>query len=216
MSIAEITPPTTTELAPKPAADLKIVSDATCTFCGCVCDDMELTVEGNKITKAKNACVLGKAWFFNHHIEDRPEATIEGRPVSYEEAFDAAADILLSARYPVTYGLSDTTCEAQRVAVRDRIKEQFHLFADRMSTETMRANQLRLYLSAMAYVLVSGLRRLGLKATELAQAQAATIRTKLFKIGALVRVSVRRVWLSMASSYPWQPLFQQVWTNLRC
>jgi formylmethanofuran dehydrogenase subunit B len=117
MSIAEITPPTTTELAPKPAADLKIVSDATCTFCGCVCDDMELTVEGNKITKAKNACVLGKAWFFNHHIEDRPEATIEGRPVSYEEAFDAAADILLSARYPVTYGLSDTTCEAQRVAV---------------------------------------------------------------------------------------------------
>jgi tRNA isopentenyl-2-thiomethyl-A-37 hydroxylase MiaE len=98
----------------------------------------------------------------------------------------------------------------------NRIKEQFHLFADRMSTETMRANQLRLYLSAMAYVLVSGLRRLGLKATELAQAQAATIRTKLFKIGALVRVSVRRVWLSMASSYPWQPLFQQVWTNLRC
>jgi hypothetical protein len=98
----------------------------------------------------------------------------------------------------------------------NRIKEQFHLFADRVSTETMRANQFRLYLSAMAYVLVSGLRRLGLKATELAQAQAATIRTKLFKIGALVRVSVRRVWLSMASSYPWQPLFQQAWTNLRC
>ena len=98
----------------------------------------------------------------------------------------------------------------------NRIKEQFHLFADRVSTETMRANQLRLYLSAIAYVLVSGLRRLGLKATELAQAQVVTIRTKLFKIGALVRVSVRRIWLSMASSYPWQPLFQQVWTNLRC
>jgi hypothetical protein len=97
----------------------------------------------------------------------------------------------------------------------NRIKEQFHLFADRVSTETMRANQLRLYLSAMAYVLVSGLRRLGLKATELAQAQAATIRTRLFKIGALVRVSVRRIRLSLASSYPWQPLFQQVWANLR-
>ena len=97
----------------------------------------------------------------------------------------------------------------------NRIKEQFHLFADRVSAETMRANQLRLYLSAMAYVLVSGLRRLGLQATELAQAQAATIRSKLFKIGALVRVSVRRVWLSLASSYPWQPLFQQVWLNLR-
>jgi hypothetical protein len=80
----------------------------------------------------------------------------------------------------------------------------------------MRANQLRLYLSAMAYVLVSGLRGLGLAATELTQAQAATIRVKLFKIGALVRVSVRRIRLSLASSYPWQPLFQQVWTNLRC
>jgi Transposase DDE domain group 1 len=98
----------------------------------------------------------------------------------------------------------------------NRIKEQFHLFADRVSTETMRANQLRVYLSAMAYTLVCGLRRLGLKATELAQAQAATIRTKLFKIGALVRVSVRRVWLSMASSYPWQGVFRQVWSNLRC
>lgn len=97
--------------------ELKVVSDATCTFCGCVCDDMELTVEGNRITKAKNACVLGKAWFFNHHIEDRPDATIDGQPVSYEAAFDKAADILLGATYPVTYGLSDTTCEAQRVAV---------------------------------------------------------------------------------------------------
>ena len=96
---------------------LKIVDDATCTFCGCVCDDMELTVEGNRITKAKNACVLGKAWFFNHHVEDRPEATIEGRPATYEEAADLAAEILLSARFPITYGLSDTTCEAQRVAV---------------------------------------------------------------------------------------------------
>ena len=66
--------------------ELKVVTDATCTFCGCVCDDMELTVEGNKITKAKNACVLCKAWFLNHHIEDRPEATIEGQPASYEQA----------------------------------------------------------------------------------------------------------------------------------
>ncbi|MGH7557884.1 MAG: IS1380 family transposase [Gemmatimonadota bacterium] len=98
----------------------------------------------------------------------------------------------------------------------NRIKEQFHLFADRVSAETMRANQLRLYLSAMAYVLVCGLRRLGLKATELAAAQAETIRTKLFKIGALIRISVRRVRLSLAASYPWQPLFQQVWANLRC
>jgi hypothetical protein len=98
----------------------------------------------------------------------------------------------------------------------NRIKEQFSLFADRVSTETMRANQMRLYLSAMAYVLVSGLRRLGLKATELADAQVSTIRTKLLKIGAQIRVTVRKVWVSMASSYPWQDLYQQVWANLRC
>jgi hypothetical protein len=98
----------------------------------------------------------------------------------------------------------------------NRIKEQFSLFADRVSSETIRANQMRLYLSAMAYVLVSGLRRLGLKATELAQAQVSTIRTMLLKIGAQIRVTVRKVWVSMASSYPWQDLYQQVWTNLRC
>jgi hypothetical protein len=98
----------------------------------------------------------------------------------------------------------------------NRIKEQFSLFADRVSAETMRANQMRLYLSTMTYVLVSGLRRLGLKATELAAAQVSTIRTKLLKIGAQIRVTVRKVWVSMASSYPWQDLYQQVWTNLRC
>ncbi len=98
----------------------------------------------------------------------------------------------------------------------NRIKEQFSLFADRVSAETMRANQLRLYFSVMAYVLISGLRRLGLKATEFAQAQVSTIRIKLLKIGAQVRISVRKVWISMASSYPWQSVYQQVWSNLRC
>ncbi len=103
-----------------------------------------------------------------------------------------------------------------RGEMENRIKEQFSLFAGRVSTETMRANQMRLYLSTMAYVLVSGLRRLGLKGTELAEAQVSTIRTKLLRIGAQIRVTVRKVWVSMASSYPWQDLYQQVWTNLRC
>ena len=103
--------------------DIRVVENATCTFCGCVCDDMDLTVEGNRITKAKNACVLGKAWFLNHHVEDRPVATIEGKPASLEEAVERAAQILSEAKYPITYGLSDTTCEAQRhaVAIADRI-----------------------------------------------------------------------------------------------
>ena len=121
---------------------------------------------------------------------------------------------LACAQWPAEQLYEQLYCA--RGDMENRIKEQFHLFAGRASAETMRANQLRMYLSAAAYVLVSGLRRLGLKATELAAAQAATIREKLFKIGARVTVSVRRVWLSMASSYPYQRLFEQVWTNLRC
>jgi hypothetical protein len=74
---------------------------------------------------------------------------------------------------------------------------------------------MRMYFSAMAYVLVSGLRRLGLQNTELAEAQVSTIRTRLLKIGARVRVSVRRVCLSMATSYPWASLFAQVHAQLR-
>jgi hypothetical protein len=126
-------------------------------------------------------------------------------------------------RFVVT-SLTSQQCQAQalyeelycaRGDMENRIKEQFSLFADRVSAETMRANQMRLYLSAMAYILVSGLRRLGLKGTALAQAQVSTIRTKLLKIGAQIRVTVRKVWVSMSSSYPWQDLYQQVWTNLR-
>jgi len=120
---------------------------------------------------------------------------------------------LATPAWPAQQLYEDLYCA--RGDMENRIKEQYQLFAGRVSTETMRGNQLRMYLSAMAYVLMNGLRRLGLKATELARAEMATMRTRLFKIGALVRVSVRRVWLSMASSYPWQTLFQQVWTNLR-
>jgi len=98
----------------------------------------------------------------------------------------------------------------------NRLKEQFVLFADRVSAATMRANQLRVYLSVMAYTLMSGLRRLGLKATELAQAQAGTIRLRLLKIGAQVRVTVRKVWVQMASGHPYQALFQEAWQQLRC
>jgi hypothetical protein len=99
-----------------------------------------------------------------------------------------------------------------RGGMENRIKKQFQLFVDRVSSETMCVNQL----SAVFHILVSGLRRLGLKANELAQAQPSTIRTKLFKIGATVRVNVRRVWVSMASNYPWQKVFQRTWMNVRC
>ena len=99
--------------------NIRTVTDATCTFCGCVCDDIVLTVDmdTHSITKSQNACVLGKAWFKEHRIEERPRALIEGREASTEEGVEAAAHILAEARFPVVYGLSDTTCEAQRVAV---------------------------------------------------------------------------------------------------
>jgi len=95
----------------------KIVEDATCTFCGCVCDDITLKVEGDRIIEAKSACVLGKSWFFNHQHEDGPSCLIEGQPASVEEGIERAARILVEAKYPIIYGLSDTTTEAQRVAV---------------------------------------------------------------------------------------------------
>ena len=99
--------------------NIRTVKNATCTFCGCVCDDMELTVDMDekKITKAKNACILGRAWFAEHVIEDRPAAMIDGKEVSIEAAVEEAAQTLVRAKFPITYGLSDTTCEAQRQAV---------------------------------------------------------------------------------------------------
>jgi hypothetical protein len=98
----------------------------------------------------------------------------------------------------------------------NRIKEQqLGLFADRTSTAWMRSNQLRLYFSSFAYVLVHALRRLGLQGTELAKAQCDTIRLKLFKIGAQIRVSVRKVWISFSESYPYLSLFQQVIARLQ-
>lgn len=97
----------------------------------------------------------------------------------------------------------------------NRIKEQFSLFASRVSTESLRANQLRIYFSALAYVLLQGLRRLGLEGTELAQAQCCTVRLKLLKIGALIRISVRRIHLLLASGYPDQDLFRRIYLRLQ-
>ena len=106
--------------------NIKTVKNATCTFCGCVCDDMELTVDldEKRITKAKNACVLGRAWYAEHTIGDWPIAMIDGKEVSKEEAIEEAAQTLVKAKFPIIYGLSDTTCEAQRqaVAITDIIK----------------------------------------------------------------------------------------------
>ena len=97
----------------------------------------------------------------------------------------------------------------------NRIKEQqLDLFADRTSTHTMRANQLRLYFSSFAYVLMHALRRLGTEGTELARAQCSTLRLKLFKVAARIRITARRVWLSFSQAYPYAATFTQVLKNL--
>jgi len=103
-----------------------------------------------------------------------------------------------------------------RGEMENRIKEQMWLFADRLSTDEMRGNQLRLYFSALAYTLFEALRRLGLKGTEWAEAQVDTIRLKLLKIGAIVRISVRRVLLQMSSAYPWKDIYAAAFHALRC
>jgi hypothetical protein len=102
-----------------------------------------------------------------------------------------------------------------RGEMENRIKEQqLHLFADRTSARTMRANQVRLFFSSIAYVLLEALRRLGLAGTELACAQCQTIRLKLLKIGALVRVTVRKVWVRLSSGSPHAAVFRRVHANL--
>jgi len=103
-----------------------------------------------------------------------------------------------------------------RGEMENRIKEQMCLFADRLSTDEMRANQLRLYFSALAYTLVEALRRLALNGTDWAQAQVDTIRRKLFKIGAIVRLSVRRIVFLMSSAYPWKDIYTRAHHALRC
>jgi hypothetical protein len=102
-----------------------------------------------------------------------------------------------------------------RGEMENRIKEQqLQLFAGRTSAGTMRANQVRLFFSSIAYTLLNALRRLGLAGTELAEAQCQTIRLKLLKIGALVRVTVRRVWVHLASGCPYAELFRRVQSRL--
>jgi Transposase DDE domain group 1 len=103
-----------------------------------------------------------------------------------------------------------------RGEMENRIKEcQIDLFADRTSTRTMAANQLRLWFASMAYVLVEGIRRVALQATDLADATCGTIRRKLFKIGALVTISVRRIKFAMASGCPYMAIFATAHRALR-
>ena len=98
--------------------NLNVVKNATCTFCGCVCDDIELHANEERIVETKRACSLGESWFKNHTAERHyPDALIDGKEASVDDAVEAAADYLLNANMPLVYGMSNVTCEAQREAV---------------------------------------------------------------------------------------------------
>jgi formylmethanofuran dehydrogenase subunit B len=98
---------------------LTVTKNATCTFCGCVCDDIELHADSERIKETKRACILGESWFKNHTAERLyPDALIDGREATVDEAVEAAAEFLHAADMPLVYGLSNVTCEAQREAVR--------------------------------------------------------------------------------------------------
>jgi hypothetical protein len=117
-------------------------------------------------------------------------------------------------KYPAQSLYEEHYCE--RGEMENRIKEQqLELFADRTSTHYLKSNQVRLWLSSVAYVLVNEMRRLGLAGTEMEHAQCGTIRLKLLKIGAQVQVTVRRVVVRLASSYPFQELFLAIYRKLR-
>jgi formylmethanofuran dehydrogenase subunit B len=95
-----------------------LVKNATCTYCGCLCDDIELHAEDQRIVRATRACTLGRAWFFGHRVDtQRPPALVRGRPAAIEAAVEAAADLLERAHLPLIFGLGNSNTEAQRAAV---------------------------------------------------------------------------------------------------
>ena len=100
-----------------PNSKLRIIEDATCTFCGCLCDDITLRIEGDRIAEAQNACSLGQTWFLSRPQEDQPACLIDGQPATLDEGIERAARILVESRYPLIFGLNETTSEAQRLAV---------------------------------------------------------------------------------------------------
>jgi hypothetical protein len=148
------------------------------------------------------------SWSRNRRVVGKAEVTrAEANPrfvVTSLKSHEVAAQYL----YEVIY--------CARGEMENRIKEcQLDLFADRTSAATMRANQLRLWFAAMAYLLFCLLRRIGLPHTQFAEATCGTIRLKLLKVGAPVRISGRRIKLAMASACPWQDEFALAHARLR-
>jgi hypothetical protein len=175
---------------------------------------LEAEIEGELAEAEQRAAKSGKAEriFKEFQYKTRQSWSRERRVVAKAEHLSKGPN----PRFIVT-SLTSRTADARelyekiycaRGEMENRIKEcQLDLMADRTSTATLRANQLRLWFASLAYVLVTALRRLALEGTELGNATAGTIRLKLLKLGALVAVSVRRIKIAIASAFPLQHVF---------
>jgi Transposase DDE domain group 1 len=148
-----------------------------------------------------------KSWSRRRRVIGKAEYLAKGENPRFVVTSLPAAALEARALYEEFY--------CARGEMENRIKEQqLGLFADRTSTAYLRSNQLRLYFSSIAYCLLEALRRLGLKGTEMAHAQCSTIRLRLLKIGAQIRITVRRIWISMAAGHPGASVFEQAWRHL--
>jgi hypothetical protein len=166
-------------------------------------------------TQTKQAARVFKDFTYRTHKSWSRERRVVGKAeyLAKGENPRFVVTSLAAAAYPDRPLYEQEYCG--RGDMENRIKEQqLFLFAYRTSCATMRANQVRLLLSTMAYILLRALRQFGLARTELAAAQGDTIRHKLFKIGAVVRFTVRRVWVALSEGYPFRDLFVRVWDNL--
>jgi hypothetical protein len=204
-------------------ADSGFAREALMAWCEANGVDYLFGLQGNVRLVAAIASELEEARTASLADEGRPARRFKGfeyRP--HKEAWSRARRVVGKAevtqgeanpRFVVT-SLTDAAWQARRLyeelycargEMENRIKEcQLDLFADRTSSATMRANQLRLWFASMAYVLTCALRRIGLKDTQFEKATCGTLRLKLLKIAALVRNSVRRVKIAMASAHPWR------------
>lgn len=149
-----------------------------------------------------------KSWSRARRVVAKAEVSSRGRNPRY------VVTSLAPDAFPAQTLYEEIYCA--RGDMENRIKEQqLDLFATRTSGHLMRVNQLRLWLSSVAYCLIDALRRIALQGTDLARAYCGTIRLKLLKIGARIRVSVRKVWVFLASSHPGQEVFAHAYRRLR-
>lgn len=182
---------------------------------------LEEALAGHMVQATRQFVVTGKAarrfrdfryrtldsWSRPRRVVGKAEHTPEGANPRFVVTSLKLGKIAARALYENLY--------CARGEAENRIGEQFELFADRASSATMQANQLRLYFSAMAYILVDSLRRIALKHTQFSRAAVQTIRLKLLKLGALIRVSVRRIHFAISSGCPNQTEFAMAHLYLR-